>query len=174
MHFTINNLKKIKNQLKELNHEEFISLPNIIAVSKTFSMEKILPLVEYGHIHFGENKIQESLDKWPKIKEKFPQIKLHMIGKIQSNKAKHVLPLFDYIHSGLPIICGSLPEIKKVVETYKVGVVVEDYAPETIAEKIQELVDNEALYYQIKLNQQKIKKGFCWENEQQLLDNYFY
>jgi len=99
MHFTINNLKKIKNQLKELNHEEFISLPNIIAVSKTFSMEKILPLVEYGHIHFGENKIQESLDKWPKIKEKFPQIKLHMIGKIQSNKAKHVLPLFDYIHS---------------------------------------------------------------------------
>jgi len=99
MHFTINNLKKIKNQLKELNHEEFISLPNIIAVSKTFSMEKILPLVEYGHIHFGENKMQESLDKWPKIKEKFPQIKLHMIGKIQSNKAKHVLPLFDYIHS---------------------------------------------------------------------------
>ena len=57
MHFTINNLKKIKNQLKELNHEEFISLPNIIAVSKTFSMEKILPLVEYGHIHFGENKM---------------------------------------------------------------------------------------------------------------------
>ena len=82
--------------------------------------------------------------------------------------------LFDYIHAGLPIISGHLPEIKKVIEAYKVGVVVEDYDPKTIAKKIQELIDNEALYYQIKLNQQKVKKGFCWENEQQLLDNYFY
>ena len=89
---------------------------------------------------------------------------------------KYSLPnkLFDYIHATLPIVCGNLPEIKKVVETYKVGVVVEDYAPKTIAKKVQELIDNEALYYQIKLNQQKVKKGFCWENEQQLLDNYFY
>ena len=62
-------------------------------------MNKIMPLVEYGHIHFGENKIQESLNKWPKIKEQYPNLKLHMLGKIQSNKAKYLFPLFDYIHS---------------------------------------------------------------------------
>lgn len=58
-----------------------------------------MPLAEYGHEHFGENKIQEALDKWPKIKENFPNIKLHMLGKIQSNKVKFLLPLFDYLHS---------------------------------------------------------------------------
>ena len=62
-------------------------------------MNKIMPLVKYGHIHFGENKIQESLNKWPKIKEQYPNLKLHMLGKIQSNKAKYLFPLFDYIHS---------------------------------------------------------------------------
>ena len=82
--------------------------------------------------------------------------------------------LFDYMHAELPIICGNLPEIKNIVETHKVGVVVDDYTPEKIAKAVQNLIDNEALYYQIKLNQQKIKKGFCWENEQLLLDNYFY
>lgn len=71
----------------------------IIAVSKTFDVEMIEPLVNYGHIHFGENKIQEALIKWPKIKQKHPNVKLHMIGKIQSNKVKFLLPLFDYIHS---------------------------------------------------------------------------
>ena len=74
-------------------------MPTIIAVSKTFEMSKILPLIEYGHVHFGENKIQESLNKWPKIKQQYPNLKLHMLGKIQSNKSKHLLPLFDYIHS---------------------------------------------------------------------------
>ena len=71
----------------------------IIAVSKTFDVEMIEPLVNYGHIHFGENKIQEALIKWPKIKQKHPNVKLHMIGKIQSNKVKFLFPLFDYIHS---------------------------------------------------------------------------
>jgi pyridoxal phosphate enzyme (YggS family) len=76
-----------------------ISIPKIIAVSKTFPKENIMPLVDSGHVDFGENKIQEAMDKWPEIKEKFPKIKLHMLGKVQSNKVKFLLPLFDFIHS---------------------------------------------------------------------------
>jgi glycosyltransferase involved in cell wall biosynthesis len=152
-------------------------------------------LKEIDLVIIGYGKVEEELRQF--VKDEILENRVHFLGRIPQEELpnytklatigmvleeplglsfEYSLPnkLFDYIHSGLPIICGSLPEIKKVVETYKVGVVVEDYAPETIAEKIQELVDNEALYYQIKLNQQKIKKGFCWENEQQLLDNYFY
>ena len=99
MHNIINNLKKIQNQIKDGVDVKLINMPTIIAVSKTFEMSKILPLIEYGHVHFGENKIQESLNKWPKIKQQYPNLKLHMLGKIQSNKSKHLLPLFDYIHS---------------------------------------------------------------------------
>jgi len=98
MHFTVNNLKQVQNQL-DINCKDLDQIPKIIAVSKTFSIERIMPLIEYGHINFGENKIQESLDKWQSIKKNFSNIKLHMIGKIQSNKAKYLLPLFDYIHS---------------------------------------------------------------------------
>jgi len=71
----------------------------IIAVSKTFLMKDIQPLVQHGHKDFGENKIQEAISKWSDIKEKNPQLKLHMLGKIQTNKVKFLLPLFDYIHS---------------------------------------------------------------------------
>ena len=71
----------------------------IIAVSKTFLMNDIQPLVQHGHKDFGENKIQEAISKWSDIKEKNPQLKLHMLGKIQTNKVKFLLPLFDYIHS---------------------------------------------------------------------------
>jgi len=98
MHKSINNLIEIKSKLKTISKKKH-SLPNIIAVSKTFPIDKIFPLIEYGHIHFGENKIQEANYKWPKIKEKYPNIKLHMLGKVQSNKVKFLLPLFDYIHS---------------------------------------------------------------------------
>ena len=72
---------------------------NIIAVSKTFPMKNILPLINEGHNHFGENKVQEAMEKWTDIKKDFPKIKLHLIGKLQTNKVKFVLPLFDYIHS---------------------------------------------------------------------------
>ena len=72
---------------------------NIIAVSKTFSMSEINPLIESGHIHFGENKVQEAIDKWSIIKKSNENLKLHMIGKLQTNKVKYVVPLFDYIHS---------------------------------------------------------------------------
>ncbi|MDC0974440.1 YggS family pyridoxal phosphate-dependent enzyme [Candidatus Pelagibacter sp.] len=94
MHQIVNNLISIKKQL-ELNK----SKSNIIAVSKTFSMSEILPLIEYGHIHFGENKVQEAVDKWTAVKIKNNRLKLHMIGKLQTNKVKYVIPLFDYIHS---------------------------------------------------------------------------
>ena len=98
MHKIIVNLEGIKDKLKKFRSNQD-KLPEIIAVSKTFTANEIMPLVEYGHLHFGENKIQEALQKWPKIKENFSNIKLHMLGKIQSNKVKYLLPVFDYLHS---------------------------------------------------------------------------
>ena len=97
MHKTINNLTLINNQIKSKFGN--IKNPNIIAVSKTFPVNEIEPLIKNGHIHFGENKVQEALSKWIDIKQKYPKIKLHMLGKIQSNKVKYLFPLFDYIHS---------------------------------------------------------------------------
>ena len=73
--------------------------PNIIAVSKTFPLMQVMPLINHGHIHFGENKVQEAIEKWSDIKNSFKNIKLHMVGKLQTNKVKHAIPLFDYIHS---------------------------------------------------------------------------
>ena len=87
---------KIKLHIASLNPVKNI---NIIAVSKTFSLEHINPLIEHGHCHFGENKVQEAVTKWKKIKEENDSIKLHMVGKLQSNKAKEAVKLFDYIHS---------------------------------------------------------------------------
>ena len=82
--------------MKEQNIKK---IPKIIAVSKTFSLDKILPLIEHGHLDFGENKVQEAVDKWTEIKSKKSNIKLHMIGKLQTNKVKFAVKLFDYIHS---------------------------------------------------------------------------
>ena len=72
---------------------------NIVAVSKTFPISHILPLINHGHQHFGENKVQEAQEKWPSLKDDFPNLKLHLIGKLQTNKVKFALPLFEYIHS---------------------------------------------------------------------------
>ena len=100
MHITIQNLIKIENQIKlNLTNLKVVNLPKIIAVSKTFKIDKILPLIDYGHIDFGENKIQEAVDKWTDIKSNNLNIKLHMIGKLQTNKVKNAVKLFDYIHS---------------------------------------------------------------------------
>jgi pyridoxal phosphate enzyme (YggS family) len=97
MHKIINNLVLIEKNLKEkLNNN---NIPIIIAVSKTFPMSEILPLINHGHEHFGENKVQEALEKWTTIKDDFNHIKLHMIGGLQTNKVKYVIKLFDYIHS---------------------------------------------------------------------------
>ena len=95
MHQTIINLNSIKKELQL----KITKVPSIVAVSKTFPVSKILPLLDYGHIHFGENKVQEAAEKWTGIKQKYNKVKLHMIGKLQTNKVKFVLPLFDYIHS---------------------------------------------------------------------------
>ena len=100
MHITIQNLINIENEIKlNLSDPKIINLPKIIAVSKTFKIDKILPLIDYGHINFGENKIQEAIDKWTDIKFTNSNIKLHMIGKLQTNKVKFAVKLFDYIHS---------------------------------------------------------------------------
>lgn len=97
MHNNLNNLISIQNTLKnKIKHTE---IPKIIAVSKKFPMGDILPLINHGHEHYGENKVQEALEKWKDIKEDFDKIKLHMIGKLQTNKVKYVVGLFDYIHS---------------------------------------------------------------------------
>ena len=98
MHKSINNLIEIK---KEINLKNPVLADNIkiIAVSKTFSLEKILPLVDYGHLDYGENKVQEAVDKWTNIKMDRNDLNLHMIGKLQTNKVKQAVKLFDYIHS---------------------------------------------------------------------------
>ena len=97
MHKNINNLTVIKDQIK--SKFGLARKLEIIAVSKTFSKPDINPLLEYGHLHFGENKVQEAIDKWTDIKKTYQNLKLHMIGKLQTNKVKFVIPLFDYIHS---------------------------------------------------------------------------
>ena len=100
IHKSVQNLINIENRIKSnLSDLNNTNLPNIIAVSKTFKIDNILPLIEHGHIDFGENKIQEAVDKWTKIKEKKSNIKLHMIGKLQTNKVKLAVRLFDFIHS---------------------------------------------------------------------------
>jgi len=97
LHNSINNLALINDQIK--SKFGLVKNLNIIAVSKTFPMSEINPLIENGQIHFGENKVQEAIDKWSDIKKLNENLKLHMIGKLQTNKVKHVVPLFDYIHS---------------------------------------------------------------------------
>ena len=92
-------LKNYNNLVSNINQKHDVNKINIIAVSKTFSLEYIKPLINAGHIHFGENKVQEALNKWTETKKKNNKIKLHMIGKLQRNKVKKSLQLFDYIHS---------------------------------------------------------------------------
>ena len=94
MHDCVNNLLSIKKKIQLKNNKT-----EVIAVTKTFSIKSIMPLINIGHLHYGENKIQEAIEKWTNIKNDFSNIKLHFIGKLQSNKVKYALPLFDYIHS---------------------------------------------------------------------------
>ena len=101
MHTTVKNLLNIREKVKikfETN-KSLLKLPEIIAVSKTFKIEHILPVLNQGHFHYGENKVQEAVEKWTLIKNENKEIKLHLIGNLQSNKVKLALKLFDYIHS---------------------------------------------------------------------------
>jgi len=100
MHNSVQKFKDITNAIHRKIEEQKINLaPTVIAVSKTFKLEKILPLIEFGHLDYGENKVQEAIDKWSDIKLKNQNIKLHLIGKLQTNKVKHAIKIFDYIHS---------------------------------------------------------------------------
>ena len=100
MHKTVQNLVDIQNKINfHLDEHKIDKIPKIIAVSKTFKIEKILPLIDHGHKDFGENKVQEAVDKWTEIKLLNPNIQLHLIGKLQTNKVKFAVKIFDYIHS---------------------------------------------------------------------------
>ena len=101
MHQTLSNLIEIQNKIKKKINEYSIDHynPKVIAVSKTFLEKDILPLLNFGHLDFGENKVQESLQKWRNLKRKYNKVRLHMLGKLQTNKVKNAVEIFDYIHS---------------------------------------------------------------------------
>ena len=115
MHQIVKNLLNIKNEIKtKLEELKYNYLPNIVAVSKTFSIKHISPIIDYGHVHFGENKVQEALEKWSEVKKINPNIKLHMVGKLRTNKVKFALQIFDFIHS-----LDNLKLAKKISEEQK-------------------------------------------------------
>jgi len=100
MHICVQKLNFVKNKVKEIiDKKQLKTIPQIIAVTKSFPLNKITPLLEMGHIHFGENKIQEAESKWIGVKQQFSNLQLHMVGKLQTNKVKKAVKIFDYIHS---------------------------------------------------------------------------
>jgi len=100
MHSSIKNYEDIVKSIKsKLEGQKLNKFPKIIAVTKTFTLENILPLIQYGHLDYGENKVQEAIEKWTETKNKNPEIQLHLIGKLQTNKVKFAIKIFDYIHS---------------------------------------------------------------------------
>ena len=100
MHSSIKNYEDIVKSIKsKLEGQKLNKFPKIIAVTKTFTLENILPLIQYGHIDYGENKVQEAIEKWTETKNKNPEIQLHLIGRLQTNKVKFAIKIFDYIHS---------------------------------------------------------------------------
>ena len=141
----INIKKKIEVKLNELGKSEY---PEIIAVSKTFPIDKIYPLIDFGHLHFGENKVQESVDKWSEIKLNNKKINLHFIGKLQTNKVKQAVKIFDYIHS---------------VDNKKLA--------KKISEEMQKVNRNIKIFIQINIGQEEQKSGVYLSN---LDDLYFF
>ena len=100
MHTNVRRLNLVKNNVKEIfDKKQLKTIPQIIAVTKTLPLKEIIPLLESGHVHFGENKIQEAEGKWLNVRNQYKNLKLHMLGKLQSNKVKKAVQLFDYIHS---------------------------------------------------------------------------
>ena len=124
MHTCSQRLDLIKNKVKEIiDKKQLKTVPNIIAITKTFSLNTITPLLEMGHIHFGENKIQEAESKWIGVRNKYNNLQLHMVGKLQSNKAKKAIKLFDYIHSLDSVklatkICQYEKELNKKIKLF--------------------------------------------------------
>ena len=150
MHQTIQNLISIQSSInsKILELKEKNIKPKIIAVSKTFKIDHIMPLIDYGHLDYGENKVQEAIEKWVDIKNKNKKIKLHLIGKLQTNKVKFAVKIFDYIHS-----LDSEKLAKKISDEQK---------KQNVRPKI---------FIQINLGEESQKSGIMKEN---LLDFYNY
>ena len=100
MHTSLDQFNLIKDKVNDIvNKKQLKIVPKIIVVTKTFPLSEIMPLLKNGHVHYGENKVQEAEDKWTETKNHFKNLQLHMIGKLQTNKAKKAVKLFDYIHS---------------------------------------------------------------------------
>ena len=142
MHESLKRLNLIESKISEItNKNQLKTNPQIIAVSKTFPINNITPLLEKGHIHFGENKIQEAENKWSGIKKKYPNFKLHMIGNLQSNKAKKAVKLFDYIHS---------------LDAEKLALKISQYEKE-LNKKIK-------IFIQVNIDKENQKSGIALEN----------
>jgi len=137
MHITLQNLSEIKKKVKEIgNKKQLKTFPNIIAVTKTFSSDKFIPLLESGHKHFGENKVQETENKWISLKKNYEHIQLHMLGKLQSNKAKKAVEIFNYIHS---------------LDSSKLAIKINSY--------VKELEKNIGIFIQINIGEESQKSG---------------
>ncbi len=150
MHNVVERLIAIQSEIKELlikNNLQNKDL-NIIIICKTFSMDKILPLIDAGHVHFGENKVQEAELKWKEVKEKHPNIKLHMVGKLQTNKVKTALNVFDYIHS---------------VDNYRLG--------EKIVKYEKELNKKIKTFVQVNVGEESQKSGISPKNVNQFVNH---
>jgi hypothetical protein len=150
MHDVVERLIAIQSEIKELlikDNSKNRDL-NIIIVCKTFSMDKILPLIDVGHVHFGENKVQEAELKWKEVKQKHPNIKLHMVGKLQSNKVKAALDIFDYIHS---------------VDNYRLG--------EKIVKYEKELNKKIKTFAQVNVGEESQKNGISPKNVNQFVNH---
>ena len=150
MHVTIKNLLKIKENINTnlQNVKKTIVSPKIIAVSKTFKIDHIMPLIDHGHLDYGENKVQEAIEKWTDIKNKNKNIKLHLIGGLQTNKVKLAVRIFDYIHS---------LDSKKLAD--KISYQLEEQNMET------------KIFIQVNLGKEKQKSGIL---EEELFDFYKY
>ena len=148
MHRSVEKLNLIKSKAKEiLSKTQHKTIPKIIVVSKTFPITKIMPLINDGHIHFGENKIQEAENKWNEIKNKYNNLQLHMVGNLQTNKAKKAVKLFDYIHS---------------LDNAKLASKIEQYQKE-LNKKVK-------LFIQVNIGNENQKSGISIKD----LDNFFY
>jgi len=142
MHECVQALNSLKIKIREIvNKTQLKTTPKIIAVTKTFSVNKFIPLIELGHIHYGENKIQEAEDKWIDLKKKYKNLQLHMVGKLQSNKVKKAIKLFDYIHS---------------LDNEKIALKINQY--------VKELNKNTKLFIQVNIADENLKSGISLNN----------
>ena len=148
MHNVVERLIAIRSEIKELliKNKSQNKDPNLIIVCKTFAIDKILPLIEAGHVHFGENKVQEAELKWNEVKKKHSNVKLHMVGKLQTNKVKAALKIFDYIHS---------------VDSYKLAKKIVKYE--------KELGKNIKTFVQVNIGEESQKNGIRPKNINQFI-----